>query len=222
MDSSKDLAIVILVGGKSRRFGTEKSVMDVFGKPLILHEIDTLSSFDEDIFLVARSQDQIQYYNREIDFSRDIKFILDDTEFVQYENFVTPLLGIYSAFKELANLNFKKAFLLSGDSPLIKPEVIELIIKESDGYDCCIPKWDNGFLEHLFAIYSVEKTFKRAKELMSSRMYALDKLLDPNWKINYISVKESIKPLDNELVSLININGPIDIEKLIKYYKKKA
>lgn len=220
MDDQKKLAIVILIGGKNIRFGNESAaVLDVLGKPLILHQIETLSKFDEDVFLVANSEYQINSYYREINFPRDINFIVDDKEIIGESDVRTPMLGIYSGFKELNNLGFEKSFLLSGDMPLIKPEVIELLIKEVEGYDCCIPRWNNGFLEPLFAIYPVEKTYELAKKTIQEKNYALNSIIDKTWNINYISVEESIKPLDQNLIGLINVNGPIDLEKVIKLYQ---
>jgi len=220
VNDQKKLAIVILIGGKNIRFGNESAaVLDVLGKPLILHQIETLSKFDEDVFLVANSEYQINSYYREINFPRDINFIVDDTEIIGDPDVRTPMLGIYSGFKELNNLGFQKGFLLSGDMPLIKPEVIELLIKEVEGYDCCVPRWNNGFLEPLFAIYPVEKTYELVKKTIQEKNFAFNSIIDKTWNINYISVEESIKPLDQNLVGLINVNGPIDLEKVIKLYQ---
>ncbi|MHA1461247.1 MAG: NTP transferase domain-containing protein, partial [Promethearchaeota archaeon] len=164
------------------------------------------------------SEYQINSYYREINFPRDINFVVDDAEIIGEPDVRTPMLGIYSGFKELNNLGFEKGFLLSGDMPLIKPEVVELLIKEVEGYDCCIPRWNNGFLEPLFAIYPVEKTYELAKKTIQEKNYAFNSIIDKTWNINYISVEESIKPLDQNLVGLINVNGPVDLEKVIKLY----
>jgi molybdopterin-guanine dinucleotide biosynthesis protein A len=131
------------------------------------------------------------------------------------------MLGIYTGFKELYNLNFEKGFLLSCDMPLIKPQVIKLLMKEIIGYDCCIPKWENGFLEPFFAIYPVKETYERAKWILKSENYGLLNLIDKNWKVNYVSVENLIKPLDKNLVSLININGPIDLLKVARLYQNE-
>ena len=220
MNVEKKLAIIILIGGKNIRFGNESAaVIEVLGKPLILHQIETLSKFDEDVFLVANSEYQINSYYKKINFPRDIKFVVDDTEILEDTELRTPMLGIYSGFKELNRLGFEKGFLLSGDMPLIKPKVIELMINKVKGYDCGIPRWNTGYLEPLFAIYPVNSTFKLAEKSIQERNYALNKIIDESLNINYISVEESIKPLDQNLVSLINVNGPIDLEKVIKLYK---
>ncbi|MHA1460518.1 MAG: molybdenum cofactor guanylyltransferase [Promethearchaeota archaeon] len=220
MNSEKKLAIIILIGGKNIKFGNESAaVLDVLGKPLILHQIETLAKFDEDVFLVAHSEDQINSYYKEINFPRDINFVIDDTELLEDKELRTPMLGIYSGFKELERLGFEKGFLLSGDMPLIKPKVIELMIDKVKGYDCSIPRWNNGYLEPLFAIYPVNSTFNLVKKTIQERNYALNSIIDESLRINYISVEESIKPLDQNLVSLINVNGPIDLEKVLKYYQ---
>jgi len=220
MNVDKKLAIIILIGGKNIRFGnTSAAVLDVLGKPLILHQIETLSKFDEDVFLIAHSEYQINSYYKKINFPRDIKFVVDDTEILEDNELRTPMLGIYSGFKELDRLGFEKGFLLSGDMPLIKPKVIELMINRVKDYDCSIPRWNNGYLEPLFAIYPVKSTFKLAKNLIQENNYALNRILDVSLNIKYVSVEESIKPLDQNLVSLINVNGPIDLEKVIKLYQ---
>ncbi len=217
-ENSKKLAILILIGGKSTRFGTEKAVIQLLGKPLILHQIETLTKFDEDIFLVAHSDEQIFSYRKEIEFPREITFIVDDRAIFNHPKIFQPMLGIYSGFKELLRQNFQKAFVLSCDMPLIKPEVVELMIKQAIGYDCVIPQWKNGFLEPYFAIYPVEKGFQKAKEILMNENYGLLNLIDKNWKINYVPVEEKIQPLDQNLTSLINIKGPIDLVKLSKLY----
>lgn len=215
----KYLAFAILIGGKSSKFNTEKKRFKFENKSLILHLIETLSNFDEDLFLISSSEEQLFSYKKEINFPEGIKFLFDDREYFPYPEINSPILGVYTALKELAILGYEKAFILSGDSPLIKKEVIRLLIDTSSNFDCSIPKWKNGFLEPLFAIYPIEKTLKKARENLIKREFNLNHLLEETWNINFISVEDSIQPLDNNLLSLININGPVDIEKLLKFYK---
>ncbi len=216
MENSKYLAILILIGGKSTRFGTEKAIIELYGKPLILYQLDILSKFDQDIFLVAHSEEQIFNYRKLIDFPKGVTFFVDDRAIFAHPKIFKPMLGIYSGFKELRELNFEKAFLLSCDMPLIKADVIKLMIDESQDFDCCIPRWNNGYLEPLFAIYPVEKGYRKAKDILINENYGLSNFVDPNWNIHYVSVEKSIQPLDKNLVSLININGPIDLVKIAK------
>ena len=217
----KSLAFVILIGGKSTRFGSDKGIFEFLGKPLISYQIETIVKFKKEIFLVAHSQKQVQTYKIKIETDNIKEFFLDDIDLISNENLRTPMIGLYTAFKELRKLDYEKVFILSCDAPLIKYDLIELLIEQSEGFDCCIPRWNNGFLEPLFAIYPVKKAFDRVEECLKREQYKLTKILDDNWKINYIS-QSSIKAIDKKFISFININGPIDIEKLMKIYQRKS
>jgi molybdopterin-guanine dinucleotide biosynthesis protein A len=211
----KELAILILAGGQSRKFGREKWSFEVNNKPLLLYQIETLSEFDEDIFLSVNSEKQIYNLKENLNFPKEVNFIKDNRKFFPYPEIFTPLLGIYSGFKKLNQLSFNKGFILSGDAPLIKSNVIKFMIEKSEGFDLTIPRWENGYLESLFAIYPVKETYQQAKEILQDQKhYGLTKLINNEWKINYISVEKDLRPLDPNLYSLFNVHSPIDIEKL--------
>jgi len=126
----------------------------------------------------------------------------------------SPLIGLYTAFKELKKLGFKKVFMLSCDNPLIKFEVIEFLINHCEGFDCCIPKWKNNFLEPLFAIYPIDKAYETSLRNLKQNHYKLTKIIAQDWKINYISIEQSIKKIDPNLFSFKNINNLEDVKIL--------
>ena len=39
-----------------------------------------------------------------------------------------------------------------------------------------------------------------------------------NWKINFVSIENSIKVKDENMLSLSNINEPSDLQKIKKYF----
>ena len=217
---NKSLAFVILVGGKSVRFGEDKGLFEFLGKPLISYQIEVLSQIYHDIFIVAYSQNQIQEYIDKINYEKIMAFILDDRDLIQDKKIRTPMIGMYSAFKELDKLGYEKAFVLSCDMPLINSEVVELLLQYSKGYDCCIPKWKNNYQEPLFAIYPVKKALKSSETNLKNEIYKILKIIEENWNTNYISVDDDIQPLDNNLLTFINVNSPIDLEKLLEVYQK--
>ena len=212
----KSLAITILIGGKSTRFGSDKGLFEFFGKPLISYQLEILNQLNYDIFLVAHSKNQVSRYIKIIDITKIMAFIIDDNNNISDPTLRSPLLGLYSGFKELNKLGYQKSLVLSCDSPLIQFNVLKFIIKQSNGFDCCILKWKNDFIEPLLAIYPVRKVFYKAKENIEKRNFKLTNLLDSNWNINYLSIEDLIKPLDDKLLTFININKPEDIETLIK------
>jgi molybdopterin-guanine dinucleotide biosynthesis protein A len=217
---NKYLALVILIGGKSTRFGTDKGLYEFLGKPLITYQLEVLSQLNYDIYVSAHSQKQVQNYVNNIDYRNITAFIIDDKEYIRDNNIRSPLIGMYSAFEELEKLGYKKTFTLSCDLPLIKIETIKFLITQAndDNVDCAIPRWNNNYLEPLFAIYPVAKGLQKIKENLENHTYKLLKILDKSWNIKYISIEKEIQPLDEKLLTFININNHVDIEKLLELY----
>ncbi len=212
-DKSKDIAFAVLIGGKSTRFGSDKGLYEFQGKPLVLYLLDTLNEGNYDIFLVAHSPKQVQKYINKIDIRNILAFILDDHKLIPNLKLHAPLLGLYSAFKELNKLGYKRTFALSCDTPLIQQKIITYIINQSYGFDCCVPRWNNGYIEPLLAIYRIKKAYHKSKVNLLKNDLKLTNLFDKNWRINYLSIEKSIKPLDEDLLTLININTPEDLKK---------
>ena len=105
--------------------------------------------------------------------------------------------------------------MLSCDNPLVKFEVIEFIIRQCEGFDCCIPRWNNNFLEPLLAIYPITKAYETSLRNITQNKYKLTKIISKDWKTNYISIENEISFLDKKLQSFININTKKDISNLI-------
>ena len=212
----------MLIGGKSARFGNDfpKGIFKLNNKPILSHELEILLNFNHAIFLVANSQHQVDIFKSKIDLAPKIEVVYDDLKYLYDKTIRTPLIGLFSAFKELKKLNYRKIFALSCDLPLIKYEVIKLLIDLSEGYDCCIPKWEskNGYLEPLCAIYSIKKALKESKQNLQNQNYKLTNLISQSWHINYVSIEKTIQALDPNLLTFFNVNDPKDIERLKDLY----
>ncbi|TFG05508.1 MAG: molybdenum cofactor guanylyltransferase [Promethearchaeota archaeon] len=217
---NKYIAFVILIGGRSARFGNDKGLHEFLGKPLISYQLDILTQFDIDIFLVANSKTQVGDYIDKIDYEQISAFIVDDNQLIKGESIRSPMIGLYTAFKELKPLNYEKAFALSCDMPLIKANVINLLINEAKKYDCCIPKWKNHYLEPLFAVYPISKALERIKKILRNNKLKLLNIIDEEWNIRYISIENEISVIDPELVSFVNINRISDLNALSEKFQK--
>lgn len=203
-----------MIGGKSTRFGSDKGLFKFQGKSLVDYQLDTLSRFEYDIFLVANSKQQVQHYINEIDVKKVMGFVIDDDDLALKQESRSPLIGLYSAFKELKNLEYEKVLVLPCDTPLVKFEVIDFIIKQCKKFDCCIPKWNNNLLEPLLAIYPIENAYQTSRRNIIETQYKLTKIIGINWKTNYISIEQDIKKIDPNLLSFKNINNREDIKKM--------
>jgi molybdopterin-guanine dinucleotide biosynthesis protein A len=209
---SKQLAISILIGGGSTRFGSDKGLFQISGKTLISYELETLEQLNYDIFLVANSKEQVQEYIEKIDIKKIMGFIVDDQSVVINKGIKSPLIGLYSAFKELNQLDYEKTFVLPCDTPLIQKNIVEYLIEQSKYYDCCIPQWNNKLCEPLIAIYPIKKAFEISQNMLEKNLYKLTNLLAKSWKINYVSIENSIRPFDPQFLSFLNINDRTELE----------
>ena len=147
-------------------------------------------------------------------------FILDDYDVILNQEVRSPMLGLYSTFKELKNLTYQKVFALSCDNPLFRYEVIDYMIKESNQYDCCMSKWNNGFREPLFAIYPVEKAYINSLRNLKHNQYKLTKIIGKDWTVKYVTIEQDIKNFDPNLLSFKNINKLADIKTLDSVFEK--
>jgi molybdopterin-guanine dinucleotide biosynthesis protein A len=133
-------------------------------------------------------------------------FVIDDEEIAQDPNSRSPLIGLYSAFKDLDHLGYEKAFVLPCDVPLVKFEVIDLLIQNCKQFDCCVPNWRDNLLEPLLAIYPIKKAYETSRRNIRNNQYNLTKIINADWRINFISIEDDIKKLDTNLLSFKNIN----------------
>ncbi|NVM19020.1 MAG: molybdenum cofactor guanylyltransferase [Candidatus Lokiarchaeota archaeon] len=211
---NKSLAFVILIGGKSNRFGSEKGLFKFRGKALIDYQLDTLSRFENDIFLIANSKQQVQKYINSIDVKRIMGFIVDENDTGLEQESRLPLIGLYSAFKELKKIGYEKALILPCDTPLVKYKVIDFLIKQCKKFDCCIPQWQNNLLEPLIAIYTIKKAYESSLRNIEQNQYKLTRLISKDWKVNYVSIEQDFTKIDPNLLSFKNINKIEDIKML--------
>ncbi|NJE01668.1 molybdenum cofactor guanylyltransferase MobA [Thermococcus sp. JdF3] len=151
----------VLAGGRSRRFGDDKLLFRIDGRPLILHAIERLESASliREVVIVASADNAGKLGHL------GYGVVVDELS-------VGPIGGVYTA------LGLGDAFVVAGDMPLIVPEFVDYIIREfgKNGKAVCVPRWDNGYLEPLHAAYSEEfRGFLGEK--IKSRDYALNRAI---------------------------------------------
>jgi molybdopterin-guanine dinucleotide biosynthesis protein A len=131
----------VLAGGRSRRFGDDKLLFRIDGRPLILHAIERLESASliREVVIVASADNAGKLGHL------GYGVVVDELS-------VGPIGGVYTA------LGLGDALVVAGDMPLIVPEFVDYIVREfgKNGKAVCVPRWDNGYLEPLHAAYSEE------------------------------------------------------------------
>ncbi len=151
-----DTVAVILAGGKSRRFGSDKLKQIIDGKPLLNRAVEIAANHFQDVFISGTPETDIP----------GIKQIPD------LINDAGPIGGLYSSMKQIPADNF---FLIAGDMPFIQPGAIQLLRDSfQPGLDITVAQSERG-LEPLFSIYN-RRILPVLETQIRERKYALHAL----------------------------------------------
>jgi len=132
----RDATAVVLAGGRSRRMGRDKSLVQVGGKPLIAHIVDQLRPhFDE---LLVSASDPARYA------FLDLPIVPDR---VPDQG---PLMGIASA---LAAAHHDRVFVTACDIPEVDVDLMTTLLRRARHHDGAVPRSGEGLFEPLFAVY---------------------------------------------------------------------
>jgi molybdopterin-guanine dinucleotide biosynthesis protein A len=116
--------------------------------------------------------------------------------------------GALTGFK---NATCEYSILLPCDAPLISPRIISLLLSHVEGNDAVVPKWPNGNIEPLLAVYRTREALKAAVKTVSEGRYRLANMIQ-QLNVQYLST-EMIKQYDRDLVSFRNINTLKDLDE---------
>lgn len=190
---------LILAGGEGKRLGyKEKAFMDIEGKPLIAYVIEALEKAVDEIIISVRDKAQGELFEPHFP---GYKLAYD-----VYKN-IGPLAGILSGLEACKD---EYCFVAACDMPFINENVVRLLFRKSENYEAAIPRWEDGFLEPLHAVYrcksmirEIEKAIEKGETIILAPIFKMN--------VNYVEVDE-IKKLDPELRTFMNINTYEDIQ----------
>lgn len=190
----------ILAGGFSKRFGQDKGLVPLANKPLIKHVIEAVNPVVDEIIVVVNSKTQVEKFSKILD---NVKIVVDDWDMHG------PLVGVATGFN-VANGEY--GLLLPCDTPLVSKEVLTLFLDLSLNRNAAIPRWPNGYIEPLQAVYRVKPALEAAKKALSEGKVDMRSMIDKLQGVRYVSTLV-LQQLDPELKSFININTPLDLKK---------
>ena len=180
---------IILAGGKGKRMGyREKALMAINGKPLISYVIESLEKVVDNIIISVRDKAQGE--------------LLDSVlpgytyAFDEYEN-TGPLAGILSG---LTVCRDEFCFIAACDMPFINENVVKMLFKTSENHDAAIPRWEDGFLEPLHAVYKCKPMiFETKKAIKNGEKIILAPI--QKLRVNYVEM-EDIRKIDPEFKNI--------------------
>jgi molybdopterin-guanine dinucleotide biosynthesis protein A len=191
---------IILAGGFSSRFGQDKGILELANKNLIKHVIDAVIPVVDEAIVVTSSQERTAKYAKVLD--ADVQFAVDACKSK------SPLIGALTGF---GVAHGKYSLLLPFDTPFVSREVVSLLFELCLNRAAVIPRWPNGYIEPLHAVYKTEPALEATKSAVAEGKLNVRAMIEKLKRVRYISTL-LIQQLDPELRTFFNINTPADLK----------
>ncbi len=198
MEMQSKKTVVILAGGKSQRFQSfDKCLISLNNKPLIQHAIDKIITVADEIIVAARDEKQGEQIRTKIKTPNKVVLVFDSLKGFG------PLAGVLSG---LERAFFPYSLVIGCDMPYINERVVEFLFEiASKGYDAVVPRWENGMVETLHAVYRREPVLAAIKEAIREGDGKVSTLLSRLEKVNFLPMNK-ISEIDPSLETFTNIN----------------
>jgi len=184
----------ILAGGQSRRFGEDKLLFKIGNVRTIERVIRTAREVCPRVRLVAK--DRGKFRDLEVEVVEDL---LPDQ---------APIVGIYTALRTSSE---SVIVVLSGDLPLLKADVLKLLI--SKYREPVTVASSGGKLHPLLGLYS-RSLLPSLEEYIDEGRRSLVGFLE---RVGCSVVdEEELREVDPDLSSLLNMNTKEDLERILE------
>jgi len=201
---------IILAGGFSEKFGSNKGLAPLLNKPLIKYVLDAVNHVVDEKIVVVGSKPLAEIFSKVL--GSKIKIVVDKRKAQ------SPLIGALTGFSEAHG---EYALLLPCDTPLVSREILALILELCINRNAAVPRWPNGHIEPLHAAYRVKPALDAAGKVLNNRKLDMCSMIENLRGIRYISTLV-LQQLDPELRTFFNINTPSDLKKAEQILKRKT
>ena len=193
---------VILAGGFSRRFGQDKGLIDLAGKPLVLHVVDKVSKVVDETVVVVSSSVQKERFESLLD--RRANVVVDKHEAQ------SPLIGALTGFESAEGVY---SLLLPCDTPFISIQIAQFLLDICVNRSAVIPRWPSGYIEPLQAAYHTKSALTAAKKALEQGKLDLRSMIARLRGVRYVSTVV-LRQMDPKLLTFFNINTPVDLKRV--------
>jgi molybdopterin-guanine dinucleotide biosynthesis protein A len=184
---------VILAGGKSSRYGTNKAFVEIHGTKLIERVIHVMGSLFERLVLVTNTPHEYSYLA--------LPMVEDMIKGLG------PIGGIHTGLETISD---ETGFFVACDMPYLNETLLRHMVVLKEGFDAVIPRigW---MVEPLHAIYT-KQCLPAIRESLNSRTYQAMRFFQ-KIRVRYVD-EEELRRFDPQLRSFLNINKPEDLDRL--------
>lgn len=193
-----NLAAVVLAGGASRRFGTDKLAAELGGRPLLHHAIERLLAVCEEVVVVLPPDgEEPTVPSGSVVFARDV---------AQHEG---PLAGLAAG---LASVASERAVVAGGDMPGIEAEVLRELLRASEETGAVVAVLsDGGHARPLPCVVRTEPALAATQRLLAEGRRRLRDLLTEAATV--IVDEPTWTAFDPERRTLLDVDEPSDLDR---------
>lgn len=192
---------IVLAGGISSRFGQDKGLLTLAKKPLTEYVLEATKNLVDEKIIVTSSKSQAEKYAKLLG--------PNATVVVDAEEIQSPLIGAITGLREAKG---EYSLLLSCDVPFVSNDVLSLLFELCPGKTAVIPRWPNGYMEPLQAVYCTKPALEAAENALTSGELNMKGMVDRLRGIRFVSTLV-LQQLDPELKTFFNVNTPIDLRR---------
>ena len=205
----RDRTAIILAGGRSQRLKADKGLINLAGKPLILHVIERIEDLVDEIIVCVKTDTQLSLYSQVL--PKKSKLVSDIQGFPE-----GPLTGTLTG---LMNAKGKYSLILPCDTPFISKKVASLLFDVAVGVDAAIPRWPNGYIEPLQTVYMTKPALEAARRAINDNNLKMQSMISLLKRVRYISTIV-IREIDPKMLTFLNINTPLELRRAESLIRK--
>jgi molybdopterin-guanine dinucleotide biosynthesis protein A len=188
--TSPGITGLILAGGRSSRYGSNKALVEVDGIRLIDRAVRVMKAVFKDIIILTNTPADYAFLNLPM-----VEDIIKG---------LGPIGGIYTGLEIMSE---EAGFFVACDMPFLNEALLRHMVAARGDFDAVVPRM-GWMLEPLHAIYTRE-CLPVIKASIDSRDYQILKCF-PKFRIKYVD-EEELRAFDPQLRSFFNINQPKDL-----------
>jgi molybdopterin-guanine dinucleotide biosynthesis protein A len=182
---------VILAGGKSTRYGTNKALAELHGIRLIDRVVHVMASLFEHLVLVTNTPHEYSYLGLPM-----VEDIIKG---------LGPIGGIHSGLEAISD---ETGFFVACDMPYLNENLLRHMVSLKGDFDAVIPRVGGWMVEPLHAVYT-KKCLPAIRDSFDSRVYQVMRFFQ-KIRVRYVD-EEEMRSFDPQLMSFFNINKPEDL-----------
>ena len=199
MTGKEEVTGIILAGGKSSRFGSNKALTRIDGDRLIERLCRTVGSVTGQMMLITNTPEEYDFL--ELESRKDLVPRCG------------PIGGIFTALKTART---PLCLCVACDMPFVRPEFLEYMVERSPGSDVVVPVND-GREEPLCAVYR-ETCVPAIEDRIRAKRYKIAGFFDAVRVLRLVPEEGGFRDADQ----FFNINDRADYDEALKRMTDQA